>query len=88
MILQRADLVVADSILQCRERGEIAHALRAGAIDAGSLLELGQIIAGKQHGRTGESQVTIADLTGVAVQDIQIAKAVFQAAQGRASAVF
>lgn len=78
-ILLEADLVVADSIPQCRERGEIAHALRAGLIDPGILLELGQIISGEKQGRSEERQVTVADLTGVAVQDIQIAQAVFEA---------
>jgi ornithine cyclodeaminase len=78
-ILQRADVVVADSISQCRERGEIAHALRAGLIDAEQLRELGQVISGTAPGRSSDHQITVADLTGVAVQDIQIAKAVFEA---------
>jgi ornithine cyclodeaminase len=78
-ILKRADLVVADSISQCCERGEIAHALRAGLLQKERLLELGNVIAGTAPRRTSDSQITVADLTGVAVQDIQIAKAVFEA---------
>lgn len=78
-ILQTAHVVVADSISQCRERGEIAHALRAGLISEAQLVELGNVIAGKSRGRTSESQITVADLTGVAVQDLQIAKAVYEA---------
>jgi ornithine cyclodeaminase len=78
-ILQRAHVVVADSISQCRERGEIAHALRAGLIDAEQLRELGQVIGGTAPGRSSDQQISVADLTGVAVQDIQIAKAVFEA---------
>lgn len=78
-ILQRADLVVADSISQCCERGEIAHALRAGLLEKERLLELGNVISGSAPRRTSDSQITVADLTGVAVQDIQIAKAVFEA---------
>ena len=38
----------------------------------------GNIIAGKTEGRTSEEQITVADLTGVAVQDIQIACAVYE----------
>ena len=75
-ILSRADLVVADSRSQCRERGEIAKALAAGLVEETQIVELGEIIAGKAAGRTGKEQITVADLTGVAVQDIQIAKAV------------
>ena len=40
------------------------------------MIELGEIILGKKEGRTNDAQITVADLTGVAVQDIQIAKVV------------
>lgn len=75
-ILARADLVVADSISQCRERGEISKALAAGTLQEDEIIELGEIINGRVQGRTVDDQITVADLTGVAVQDIQIAKAV------------
>jgi ornithine cyclodeaminase len=77
-ILQQADLVVADSILQCLERGEIAHAIEEQVVEKEALVELGQIISGQSPGRTSDDQITVADLTGVAVQDIQIAKAVYE----------
>ena len=76
-ILGKANLVVADSISQCLERGEIMHALRQNEIQQADLVELGQVIAGNAVGRTNEAQITVADLTGVAVQDIQIATAVY-----------
>ena len=75
-ILSRAELVVADSISQCIERGEIYQALKSNAITEAGLVELGSIIAGDATGRESDDQVTVADLTGVAVQDIQISKAV------------
>lgn len=80
--LAGADLVVADSIAQCEERGEIHHALRAGAIRREDLIELGNVISGVATGRTDDTQVTIADLTGVAVQDIAISKAVYSRSAG------
>ena len=43
-------------------------------------MELGDILAGKAAGRTSETQITVADLTGVAVQDIKIASMVYEAA--------
>lgn len=79
-ILQQADLVVADSIPQCLKRGEIYHALKAGAIKEDRLLELGRVIVGDNPRRSSDEQLTVADLTGVAVQDIQIAKAVYEMA--------
>lgn len=75
-ILAKADLVVADSLSQCLERGEIAKAIDAGCLEKDKLVELGHIIKGGARGRTDDFQITVADLTGVAVQDIQIAKAV------------
>ncbi len=78
-ILARADVVVADSRAQCRERGEIHHALAAGVITEDRVVELGDVIAGRAGGRTGDDQITVADLTGVAVQDVAIASAVFEA---------
>ena len=76
-ILERADVVVADSISQCLERGEIFQAINTGKIKREDLLELGNVISGAVGGRTSEDQITIADLTGVAVQDMTIATAVF-----------
>ncbi len=78
-ILAKADLVVADSISQCLARGEIFKAVQSAQITKGDVIELGNIIAGKMVGRTSDDQISIADLTGVAVQDIGIATAVFQA---------
>lgn len=77
-ILGKADLVVADSIEQCQVRGEIHHALAAGVLKAGDLLELGKVIVDPALQRTADYQITVADLTGVAVQDIQISKAVYE----------
>ncbi|MFC1783425.1 ornithine cyclodeaminase family protein [Planctomycetota bacterium] len=81
-ILKKADLVVADSIEQCLLRGEIYQALKANLIQKEKLIELGNIIAGKDLSRQSDDQITVADLTGVAVQDIQISKAVFKALSG------
>ena len=77
-ILGKADLVVADSIEQCRLRGEICQALKAGILKEGDAVELGNVITDPALRRTDDSQITVADLTGVAVQDIQISKAVYE----------
>jgi len=78
-ILKLANIVVADSLAQCRERGEIATALAEKKIRESDIIELGYVLDSSHPGRTEESQITIADLTGVAVQDIKIATAVCQA---------
>jgi len=78
-ILQKADIVVADSISQCIERGEIHHAIKTGILQPDEVVELGNVIFQKELQRHTEEQITITDLTGVAVQDIQISKAVYEA---------
>jgi len=77
-ILLEADLVVADSKSQCEIRGEIHQAIKSDRFSMDTVVELGEIINGDKEGRTSEKQITIADLTGVAVQDIQISKAVLE----------
>jgi ornithine cyclodeaminase len=78
-ILAKADVIVADSLSQCRLRGEIHKTLEAGRIREDRCVELGAIISGREKGRTSESQITVVDLTGVAVQDIKIATVVYRA---------
>ena len=78
-LLRRADLVVGDSRSQCRERGEISQAVRDGALGEDEFVELGEVLAGKCPGRTDADQITVCDLTGVAVQDVAIASAVYRA---------
>jgi ornithine cyclodeaminase/alanine dehydrogenase-like protein (mu-crystallin family) len=75
-ILRKADIIVADSIEQSLSRGEIFQARQAGVLDKSRVVELGQIIAGKTIARDSDDQISVADLTGVAIQDIQICKLV------------
>lgn len=71
LCFSRADLVAADSMRQCMEYGECSHAAAAGTLPKNTL-ELGQLLA-RGYGRNSEEEITIADLTGVAVQDIAVA---------------
>ncbi|MEX2495376.1 MAG: hypothetical protein WD448_04765 [Woeseia sp.] len=75
-VLGKADLVIADSISQCVDHGECYRAVQKKLINEASIVELGNVIRNPRIGRTSEDQITVADLTGIAVQDIQIAKMV------------
>ncbi|WP_438422846.1 hypothetical protein [Aquimarina macrocephali] len=77
-ILQKADIVIADSIPQSKSRGEIYRAVKDGSISEEKIVELGNAIQNPALQRTNDDQITIVDLTGVAVQDIMIAKAVYK----------
>ena len=74
-----ADRIVVDSVAQCAAYGEVSHALAAGLLERERLAELGRLLAGEQPGRQSEDEITLADLTGLAVQDAQIAKCVLEA---------
>jgi ornithine cyclodeaminase len=67
-------LCVVDSRNQCAHFGDSSYAIQQGIIAQADLIELGEIIQDRSLGRRDGAQITIADLTGVAVQDIQIAK--------------
>jgi len=76
-ILAHADLVVADSLSQSASRGEVFQAVKLGLLSPKNVTELGKAIQDSQLQRSSDDQLTVVDLTGVAVQDIMIAKSVF-----------
>jgi alanine dehydrogenase len=68
-ILERARIFV-DDIRQCRTDGEINVPLRDGVISEDDIAgEIGQVVAGKLEGRTSDSDITVFDSTGFALQD-------------------
>lgn len=72
-ILALARVIMTDDHQQCADRGELAHALGAGLIADTADVSLGQVLAGNTPGRISDDDVTVADLTGLAAQDIAIA---------------
>ena len=80
-ILGKADLVIADSIPQSKSRGEVYQAVKTGAISEEKVVELGNALQDSSQQGTNAEQITVVDLTGVAVQDIMIASAVFSNVQ-------
>lgn len=80
-ILEKADRVIGDSRSQCSAYGEIHHALSQSLIDPTKIYELGEVIADSALIRTSDNQITIADLTGLAVQDLKIAECLFSELQ-------
>ena len=77
-ILNIADTVIVDSIPQCLERGETKNALDRNLIKKEDLIEIGSIIDSGKKLRKNNNEITVADLTGVAVQDIMITNAVYE----------
>jgi ornithine cyclodeaminase len=78
-LVARAGVLVADSITQCLDHGEISHAFGQGMVTQDRVAEIGHVLSGDALGRTGAAQISIADLTGIAAQDIAIAMVVLGA---------
>ena len=75
-LFSRADRIIVDSAEHCPFRGEILHALATGMLAPERMIELGTLIETYPKLRRGPDDVSIAVLTGLAVQDIAIANAV------------
>ncbi len=73
-LFSKASVVACDSKLQCMEHGESHFAIENGIIGEADLHEIGEIIMNPISRK--EDDITIADLTGIATQDIKIASLV------------
>ena len=67
--------VVCDDWEQASHGGELAAAVAGGAIGRGDVEELGRILAGSVEWSRSDGDVTLFDSTGLAVQDLAIARA-------------
>jgi ornithine cyclodeaminase len=73
-ILAAADKYVPDSVDAAALSGELHHAIEAGVFNAGAVYgELGAVASGRLAGREHQDELTVADLTGLGVQDAAIA---------------
>lgn len=73
--------IVVDILEQCAGIGEVHHALDAGLITTEDVYaELGEVIAGVKPGRNSADEIIIFDSTGMALQDVVTAAAVYEKA--------
>jgi ornithine cyclodeaminase len=77
-VFKLADVVVCDRKSQAFRLGELHHAGEAGVITPEKVIELGELTSGSKKGRQEDNQITICDLTGVGVQDTQIARLAYE----------
>ena len=77
-VFKQADLVVCDRKSQVFRLGELHHAGEVGIITPDEVIELGELTSGSKNGRQDDDQITICDLTGVGVQDTQIARLAYE----------
>lgn len=58
--------------------GDLARAAADGRLTRGDVAELGRVLTGEHEGRRGEEDITVFDSTGLAVQDLAVALAVYE----------
>lgn len=75
--LLKSSKVVVDILEQCAQVGEVHHAIDKGMRKVDIYAELGEIIAGNKPGRTSKEEIIIFDGTGIALQDVAAAAAVY-----------
>jgi ornithine cyclodeaminase/alanine dehydrogenase-like protein (mu-crystallin family) len=74
--LSRA-LLFCDDWEQASHGGELATAVEAGLVTQADVTVLGAVLTGEAPGRQRPDDVTLFDSTGLAIQDLAIAKAAF-----------
>jgi ornithine cyclodeaminase/alanine dehydrogenase-like protein (mu-crystallin family) len=84
--LMAASVVVVDLMPQAALIGDLHHAIARGLMRAEDVrAERGAVVAGRAPGRTSREEITIFDSTGIALQDLVAAVAVYERARGQAA---
>lgn len=78
--LLAASRVVVDVLEQAATLGDLHHAIAAGTMSRSDVAELGQIVAGRLPGRRTAAETIVFDSTGMALQDVAAAAAVYERA--------
>lgn len=82
-ILKEA-VVVVDDIKQASGSGEINVPIQKGIYNVGEVYgTLAEVVAGQKKGRANSNDVTVFDSTGIAVEDIAVARLLFERARQR-----
>jgi len=81
LILKEA-VVVVDDLKQASSSGEINVPVQKGIYSIGEIYgTLAELVVGKKKARTDNRLITVFDSTGIAVEDIAVAKLLFEKAQ-------
>jgi ornithine cyclodeaminase/alanine dehydrogenase-like protein (mu-crystallin family) len=70
--------VVCDEWQQASHNGDIARAVDEGKLRREDVAELGRVLLGNEAGRRSDEETTVFDSTGLAVQDLAVALAVYE----------
>ncbi|HEX5469515.1 MAG TPA: ornithine cyclodeaminase family protein [Gaiellaceae bacterium] len=70
--------VVCDEWAQASHNGDLGRAVDEGRLRREEVAELGRVLTGDEEGRRDEGESTVFDSTGLAVQDLAVALAVYK----------
>jgi alanine dehydrogenase len=70
--------VVCDEWEQASHNGDIGRAVDEGRLSREDVAELGRVLLGEEEGRRSDDEITVFDSTGLAVQDLAVAIAVYE----------
>jgi alanine dehydrogenase len=70
--------VVCDEWEQASHNGDIGRAVKEGKLRREDIAELGRVLLGEEEGRRSDDEITVFDSTGLAVQDLAVAVAVYE----------
>ena len=74
--------IVIDELEQSTHGGELNVPISQGILTVANIAAtLGDVIAGKAKGRTASTDITVFDSTGLAIQDVAVAAAVYERAK-------
>jgi len=83
-VIRRADIIVADSVDQCQiEAGDFVTALDQGVLHWPRVLELADVVVGRQTGRPTAESITLFKSLGLAIEDLAVASRVLELARER-----
>jgi ornithine cyclodeaminase/alanine dehydrogenase-like protein (mu-crystallin family) len=74
--------IFCDDWEQASHGGELSAAVEASAVTRETVTELGAVLIGEADGRRSAGDITLFDSTGLAIQDLAIAKAAYARAGG------
>lgn len=82
--IRRCDVIVVDSREVAKgECGDLLPAIEQGLLYWENVADLGEVLVGRRPGRTAETQITLFESHGMAMQDVYAGRYVLDAARSR-----
>jgi alanine dehydrogenase len=82
-VWRKASTVAVDDREHAFESGDGRSALSSKSFDAAHAVELWELVSGRRAGRTSDADITLFKSVGTALQDLAVAKAIYDRAKDR-----